>query len=211
VVIPRFAAPLRSFSWRGRPEAELKFTPEPTQWILSWTEAPAPEALIELEFDEPPERLEDLGPVRPSGDGSLWLPAHRAATEGEKLRYEPQPTKNTLGYWTVVGDAARWRFLVEGPGAFRVAALQGCGAGQGGGEAGVSILRGEAIVAETSFIVVETGHFQNFRWVDVGEIVLDHAGEHELRLAARRIPKAALGDVRAVHLVRQARPPARAN
>src|ERR1044072_1350534 len=33
-------------------------------------------------------------------DGSIVLLATNAVTHGKQIRYEPQPHKNTIGYWT---------------------------------------------------------------------------------------------------------------
>jgi hypothetical protein len=134
----------------------------------------------------------------------VWLPAHRAATHGRNLRFEPQPFKNTIGYWTLADDHALWSFVVDQPGEYRIAVLQGCGAGQGGSEAKIEILRDDAVVAVEEFRVEETGHFQNFKWRSLGLVRLENPGQYQLKLSALRIARAAVGDFRAIHLVRQA-------
>jgi len=57
-----------------------------------------------------------------------------ARVHGTKLRYEAEPHKDTLGYWTDAGDWAEWELEVPGAGAFDVVLLQGCGTGSGGAE-----------------------------------------------------------------------------
>ena len=52
------------------------------------------------------------------------------------------------------------------------------------------------------FEVFETGHWQNFQWVQLGEVELRHKGEVELKVAPKQIKKAALMDIRAIHLIR---------
>ena len=204
IAIPRLCAPMRSLGWKDRSKAELKFVPEPREWIFSWKSVPDDVSVIELVFDAEPVLLRDLPAVRSSADGSIMLPAHQAATHGEKLRYEPQPFKNTVGYWTVPTDYATWKLAVEQPGRFAVAVLQGCGQGQGGSDGVVSLRQKEEVKAELPFQPLDTGHFQNFRWRHLGEISLTDAGEYELRIEAKKIAKNAFCDVRAVHLVRQA-------
>ena len=51
-----------------------------------------------------------------------------------KLRYEPEPHKDTLGYWVQPQDWAQWEFDSPGAGEFEVQLLQGCGTGSGGAE-----------------------------------------------------------------------------
>jgi len=56
--------------------------------------------------------------------------------------------------------------------------------------------------AAIDFEVVETGHFQNFRWVHVGAVELGAEADYELRINPKEIRNAALMDIRAVHLIR---------
>jgi hypothetical protein len=157
-----------------------------------------------IEFDEPPLLPAELGPIVAGTDGSLLLPACRAATAGTALRYEPQPHKNTVGYWTAAGDVASWEIECTRPGSYSVAILQGCGAGHGGSTATLRLARDNEEVAAVPFTTVDTGHFQNFRWLDIGTLTVPAAGRHVLSVAPERIAKAALCDIRAVSLVPQA-------
>jgi hypothetical protein len=192
--------------WQRGDEA-LHFAPEVHEWAFLWDHMAAEGDVILVELEHPPLLLADLPPVGSSADGSIMLHAHQAATHGEKLRFEPQPFKNTVGYWTVPTDYASWSLSVDQPGTFSVAVLQGLGDGQGGSAAMVTLLNGDSPVAELPFQPIETGHFQNFRWVHLGLIDITTAGDHELRITPIHIAKAALVDVRAVHLVRQAAGP----
>ncbi len=184
IAIPRLCAPMRSFGWKGHTDAELKFVPEPLEWIFSWKTIPKDANLIEVAFDAEPVLLRDLTPVRPTADGSVMLHAHQASTHGEKLRFEPQSFKNTVGYWTVPTDYATWKLAVEQPGKFTVAVLQGCGAGQGGSDGVISLRQHADVKAELPFQTLDTGHFQNFRWCHLGEINLVDAGDYELRVGS---------------------------
>lgn len=205
VVIPRLCAPMRSMRWQDHPDVNLKFTPEQTEWVFAWDEIPESATVIEIEFDAEPLLPDDLKPAQPAGDGSILLPAYQATTHGEKLRYEPQSFKNTVGYWTVATDFASWKLQVDQPGTYSVAVLQGLGDGQGGSEAVITLHRDANKAASIPFHPIETGHFQNFRWVHLGNITLTETGEHELRMQPARIARNALVDVRAFHLVRQAK------
>jgi hypothetical protein len=207
VVIPRLCAPIRSFRWKDDLEAELKFLPEPGEWLFSWNELPKGAPIIEVVFDRAPVLLADCLPAVPAGDSSIMLHAFEASTFGEKLRFEPQWFKNTVGYWAVGTDYATWTLTVDQPGTYSVAVLQGCGKDQGGSDAVITLRQGDKVKADLRFQTIDTGHFQNFRWNHLGVVDLAQAGEYELRIDATRIAKAALFDVRAIHLVKQAKSP----
>ena len=135
----------------------------------------------------------------------IRLLARNGITTGEKLRFEPQWYKNTIGYWTVREDSVRWSIEVDQPGEFSVGLLQGCGEGQGGSVAILEVMRGETVVAALEFETLETGHFQNFVWNTAGKISLADSGQYQVRLRPREIKAVALFDVRELHLVRQAK------
>ncbi len=202
--LPRLAATVRSCQWSGEEGPEIGVVPEPTEWLLRWT-GPAPaNAAIDMVLESEPLSLPQVPPIQPTADGSVWLAAHLAATHGRNLRFEPQPYKNTIGYWTLAEDHAVWSLTVDQPGQYRIAVLQGCGAGQGGSDARIELLRGATVVATEDFKVEETGHFQNFAWRSLGLVQIEEPGPYQLKLSARRIARAAVGDFRAIHLVRQA-------
>jgi len=207
LTLPCGDAPMRSMGWKSHPDRAIKFTPEPRQWIFTWKKSPPKTPVIEVVFDRPVTFGKTPAAAEPAGDGSVMLHAHQAQTHGEKLRFEPQWFKNTVGYWTVSTDFAQWDLVIDKPGTYSIAVLQGCGAGQGGSEATITLQQGDALKAELPFKVIETGHFQNFRWNPIGLITIDQAGTYQLRITPKRIAKAALCDVRNVHLVRQAKTP----
>ena len=133
--------------------------------------------------------------VKQVSDGSLICHARDVICHGEKLKYEPQPQKNTVGYWVNADDYASWKIAVEKPEEFEVIVWQGCGAGQGGSEVVVSA--GDQSLPMT---VEETGHFQHFKRRSLGRMKLA-AGEHELTVKALRKAKDAVVDVRQIRLV----------
>ncbi|MCA9085947.1 MAG: hypothetical protein KDA81_17935 [Planctomycetaceae bacterium] len=205
VTIPRLCAPMKSMRWLDASDAEIKFVPEPQEWVFSWKQAPNQSPIIEVDFDIAPLLPKDCPTAAAAGDGSVLLHAWQAATFGEKLRFEPQWFKNTVGYWTVPTDYAEWNFVADQPGTFTVAVLQGCGAGQGGSVVVASVRTATDEVDRLSFQTIDTGHFQNFRWNHLGTVTIPAAGSYQLRLTPGKIAKAAVFDVRMVHLVRQAR------
>ncbi len=204
LTIPRLCAVLRSVGWAGDAEGAITVEPLPDRWLVHWKAAPAGGTELVLAFDRPPLLPAELGPVQPEADGSLLLPACYATTHGTKLRFEPQPFKNTVGYWTQVDDSAAWDVTVAKPGRYAVAALQGCGKGQGGSDAVLTVTKDDTVAATLAFNPVETGHFQNFRWVQLGFVTMEAPGDYEVRVAPKRIQKAALCDIRALSLVPQA-------
>lgn len=130
-----------------------------------------------------------------AADGTITLPARTADVHGIQLRYEPLPHKNTLGFWVNADDYATFEFTVTKPGKFEVEVLQGCGTGQGGSEASVTIA-GQAL----PFTVEDTGHFQNFKPRTVGTVQIDQPGRLTLELRAVKKAKAAVMDCRQIVL-----------
>ncbi len=125
------------------------------------------------------------GEVGQSIDGDIVLPAGAATTWSEKMRYEPSDEKNCLGFWGDVEDWAEWRFNVHSPGRYKIEVVQGCGEGQGGSKVAVNVAS-EAF----EFEVVDTGGFQNWKTVEIGEIDLNSGTHH---LAIKPIEKADKG------------------
>lgn len=128
-------------------------------------------------------------------DGHIDLPAQTARVYGLQLRYEPLPHKNTLGYWVRVEDWAAWSFTVNKPGRFQVRAQIGCGNGSGGSE--VQFAVGDQSLTHT---VRETGGFQRFVPVELGEITITKPGRHEFTVKPMKKPGPAVMDLRLVTL-----------
>ncbi|MEO8269566.1 MAG: hypothetical protein ABI557_07600, partial [Aureliella sp.] len=199
--VPRFAAGLVSVEWLGQePDESLTLGIEQDHWIVRWTQRPAMAAVIVLTFDTPPLLLSEMEPVKPVGDGSILLPACMAVTTGEKIRYEPQTFKNTVGYWAGKQDQCEWKFETSRAGRFNVEVLQGCGKGNGGSRAKLTLVSNETSTP-LEFDVLETGHFQNFQWRHLGTIDIADKGLHSLKIEPVEIKHAALVDIRAVQLI----------
>lgn len=133
-----------------------------------------------------------------SRQGFLLLRAADASVRGEKLLYEPQPHKDTLGYWVNADDVAWWDVSLPEMGRYRVTVLQGCGAGQGGSTVEMSAGGGGEPLR---FTVEETGHFQRFVPRDVGELTIP-AGDARILVRAVAKKAAAVMDLRQVMLER---------
>ena len=121
---------------------------------------------------------EDAPAILPGKDGTVLLAAHHAITHGEKLQYEPQPHKNTVGYWAIVKDWAEWKFQTDVTGDYDVTIRQGCGKGHGGSI--VNVVVGDQ---KLRFSVEDTGGFQNWKNRSLGSMRLP-AGKHTLELRA---------------------------
>ncbi len=206
VVLPRLCATIRSVQWRGHADAKIEIRPEQTEWTFTWKSAPADASVIEIVFDTAPLFPKDCPIATALGDGSVMLHAWQAETFGDKILFEPQWYKNTVGYWVDDKAYATWDLEVEQPGTYSIAVLQGCGKGQGGSDAVVTLSKDGKAKATLPFRTLDTGHFQNFRWIHLGMIELSEAGAYELRISVKKIAKVALFDVRNIHLVRQAQP-----
>lgn len=134
-------------------------------------------------------------PIKPLDDGSLTLHAKDARVDGVTLRYEPDPKKNCLGFWSNPNDRAQW--LVQAPaGEYDIEIHQDCGKDQGGSEVDVRVGG-----LSHRFIVEDTGHFQNFKPRIIGRVKLDDAGAHSLKIVPVTKAKGAIMDVRQIRLI----------
>jgi len=118
-------------------------------------------------------------PMGQSIDGTIELLAKSATTYATTMRYEPKPEKNCLGYWTDAKDWAEWVFEVTTPGTFSVNLTYGCGSGSEGSR--VAILINDQ---SHEFVVGDTGGFQSWKSVTLGEAKLDLIGEHRIAVVA---------------------------
>jgi arylsulfatase A len=128
-------------------------------------------------------------------DGTVELHARDVTVHGTTVRYEPQPHKNTIGFWTKAEDWVSWDFEVTRLGTFRLEILQGCGTGSGGAEVEFAVA-GQSITD----VVVETGHFQNFIARPLGLVRLSAPGTYTFTVKPKTKPGKAVMDLRTVTL-----------
>jgi hypothetical protein len=126
---------------------------------------------------------------------SIALHARDVTIHGKTVRYEPEPHKNTIGYWSDPADWVSWDFDVPAPGTYAVHVLQGCGAGSGGAE--VELTAADQTIA---FTVQDTGHFQNFVDRRIGSFTFARPGRYTLSVKPRTRPGVAVMDLRLVTL-----------
>jgi len=128
-------------------------------------------------------------------DGTVVLLATNAITHGRTIRYEPQPHKNTIGYWTRADDWVSWDFEVTKPGAFDVTLTQACGKGSGGSEVAFSV--GDQVIKD---VVPDTGAFTNWVQRTIGTFSMSTAGVYTIAVKPVKKPGLAVMDLRAITL-----------
>ncbi|HLY74708.1 MAG TPA: hypothetical protein VKU80_11375 [Planctomycetota bacterium] len=198
IAMPRLNNPIGSVYLVNDPaKAPLGFQPNPDDWTVSRPKSSTggPDIVV-VEVKGKPRPAGDPVVSQASEDGRILLPAHQAITHGKMLRYEPQPHKNTVGYWVDETDWVEWRYRVSKPGLYSVLILQGCGKGQGGSAVKI-VAAGQSL----DFTVEDTGHFQNFVEKPAGTITIEKTGDYALEIRAAKKAKAAVMDVRQVLLV----------
>ncbi len=143
-----------------------------------------------------PERV-----MKPGADGSILLHSRDAWVSGSSLRYEPQPHKNTLGYWTNKADTAKW--LLEVPkGRYEVEITQGCGTGSGGAEVLLEFAYpfGTKPAGQIKFTVEDTGGFQNWKTRTMGTFETAEDSPFTLKVIPQSKPGAAVMDLQQIVL-----------
>jgi sucrose-6-phosphate hydrolase SacC (GH32 family) len=142
-----------------------------------------------------PQTQPTTRPIEQSADGTLRLHARDVTVHGTVVRYEPDPHKNTVGYWTKKEDWVSWDFAVSSGGTFEVLPLQGCGKGSGGADVEFTFDDKPPL----KMTVQDTGGFQNFVERHIGTIELS-AGQHTLSVKPLTKPGQAVMDLRQVML-----------
>ncbi|MEM6688606.1 MAG: hypothetical protein AAF664_04210 [Planctomycetota bacterium] len=188
---------------RTQVDVQTKVHPEVDHWWFQWSG---------LGADDASKPLVGIVSFADEGDGSLVmrprvvsqradmtvsLRACDASVSGKLLRYEPQPHKNTVGYWANADDTVTWMFEVREAGTYNLAILQGCGAEKGGSTVRAQLAGSSSDSCD--FQVEETGHFQNFVWRTVGALELQ-AGVSSLTFSCVELANIAVGDFRQVEL-----------
>jgi hypothetical protein len=198
VALPRLNNPIGTVYRLNDPaKTPLGIQPNLTDWSVSKPKIGATDPdVVVVEVKGKPRLAGEPVVSEPAGDGSITLAAHHAVCHGRLLRYEPQPHKDTVGYWADEKDWCEWKFKATKPGSFKVILLQGCGKGQGGSAVQV-VAAGQTL----DYTVEDTGHFQNFVERPAGTLKIDKAGEFTLEIRAVKKAKGAVMDVRQVRLV----------
>ena len=133
---------------------------------------------------------------KPNSKGIIVLPGRLAEPHGTLIRYEPQPHKTTVGYWANGQDWVSWQFDLPNAGSYEVEIQQGCGTGGDGSDMRLNV--GEQSL---SFVVQQTGHFQNFVTRKLGSLKLKKGGPQSLELRALTKRGGAVMDIRQIRLI----------
>jgi len=134
--------------------------------------------------------------INQAAEGSVKLLAKDATIHGTTIRYEPQPHKNTIGYWTKQEDWVSWDFKLRTPGSFTVELTQACGKGSGGSDYTVTI--GNHTLTDK---VPDTGAFTNFVNRKIGTVKLDKPVSYTVAVKPITKPGLAVMDLRAITLI----------
>ena len=197
IALKRFHTPYkRIYLQSDASKKQLDFRPEVDEWFITIPPTADESPVVVIETVGAPRRHIKPFAIRQSHEGAYLLPAHYAVVHGEMLRYEPQPHKNTVGYWTVETDWCEWKLDIAKPGEYSVHILQGCGKGHGGSEVEVTV--GKSRVA---FRVEDTGHFQKFKDREIGTLDITSPGKQMLQIRPIQKASVAVMDVRRIRLV----------
>ena len=110
ITIPRLNNPLKSgVVFMQDSKAYVAVQPQLTTWNLVLPKKSQGPAFIVLEMVGEPILAAEPFVIEQTPGETIVLPAHHAAITGTKLRYEPQPHKNTVGYWTNHADVPHRR------------------------------------------------------------------------------------------------------
>lgn len=162
----------------------------PAAWATTVGQALSrPDAVEKWQQEQSGANASPLVLKSPPDDLSPW--------GGPKMRFESSAAKNTLGYWTEVSDSAYWLFEVPQSAHYEVQVYQGCGQGQGGSTVGVTVG-----AQRLTWVVEDTGHFQNFVWKTIGTLELKDGETHQLIVQPQTKAAGAVMDIRQIRLVK---------
>lgn len=140
------------------------------------------------------EAVKGRVPLVTSPANAIRLDAKDAIIHAKTMRYEGEPNKNVLGYWTNPNDWAEWKFSVKESGEYEVEIQQGCGAKCGGADVHV-----EVADQTLSFTVIDTGHFQHMIRRVIGTVKLSK-GDQSISIKPQSKPSVAVMDIRQIVL-----------
>ncbi len=144
---------------------------------------------------EEPKKFDGNQPqvVKPSADGSIRLHAKTCEVYGPKLQYMAK--EQALGWWNSREDRAVWMIEAPAAGSYTVWFDWSC-PDESAGESYVLSCGDQ----EFRGAIGSTGHWQNYRFRDMGHIVRVGPGVTTLSLQCEDDPQVALADLREVRL-----------
>jgi hypothetical protein len=124
----------------------------------------------------------------------VTLPAVDAAIRGATARYDANPGKDNIGYWTDAKDWVDWNLTIQTPGSFEVQVTYACEDGAAGSEFTVDVA-GQKVSGK----VEGTGGWTKFVTKNLGRIKVA-SGRQTLAVRATAMPNGAVMDLRSVVL-----------
>lgn len=199
--VPRLVGVVKDVRWLSGTDEKLSVQPEPMNWSIRLSSIPkelrkGELATIVIELDQAPSVFSDKAVKAANDDGQIILTARDAIVHGDNIRYEPQPHKNTVGYWSNEKDSIEWRFAVPKAGEYEIDILQGCGKGHGDSHVVI-----ETQMQKLELTVQDTGHFQNFIWRNLGTVTLKKSEGESITIKCTKKAGGAVMDVRSLRLV----------
>lgn len=114
-------------------------------------------------------------PLQQGDDGNVFLDSIDAKVNGGGARYEDDPAKKCIGFWTNEKDTVEWEFVVNEPGKFSVELEVACDKDSGGSDFVVEV-SGNQIRAK----VPDTGSWATFVRKSFGTVELKSTGKTKL-------------------------------
>ncbi|MBN2023348.1 MAG: alpha-L-fucosidase [Pirellulales bacterium] len=137
------------------------------------------DSVVALDIEGQPEMVAFRATA--TADGSLHLLARDADLHGEIIRYDGQPGRDSIGYWTRTKDWVSWPVRIPKAGTYQVEVTYGCAPGNGGAY-GVEVA-GEKLDAQAR----ETGGWFD-RATDVaGTVDVKKTGDQSVAVRCLRI------------------------
>ena len=198
LTVPRLHNSVKSVRFTTR-AGELALIPDVKDWKINLPEEPQPESLlpiVAIELNAAPAVARDVAPiVKQAEQGIIVLHARDAIVHGKMLRFEPQPHKDTIGYWVEQDDWAEWSCEASTSGTYAVELRYGCGEGQGGSEVEITVG-----VETLPFQVEATGGFQAWRNVVLGNLELKAGEPVRVTVKPKRKARNAVMDIQQIVL-----------
>jgi len=178
----------------GQPELAFERDPNTDELLISLPIAEPNDYATVVMLDVAGEVIPLGMLIRPDDQGTLTLAAGQAEIVGTQLNYAPQ--NESLGHWVNVQDYAQWQLRVDQPGRYRVDITYGSDANEGGGTYAIKI--GDTRLTGNAR---PTDSWIHRRTDTVGEVTIEAAGTHTLRVKQVEKPNLAVIDLQKVVLV----------
>jgi hypothetical protein len=205
--IPRLHNSVLRVSTLGGPQPTGRMsnlTPGVNEWVIELPKETVADDLpvVVLDLDSPPRVAVDEVPVVQQQSDTIVLHSRDGMPHGKMLRFEPQPHKNTIGYWIHESDWVEWKLHPSETKEFQVVLRYGCGANQGGSEISLSFSQdGSDERTVIPYTVEATGGFQDWRDVTVGNVKLTKDRVVGLTVKPIHKAKAAVMDIQQITLI----------